>query len=87
MSFNHDYSGFIQSTRKDGTEVMVTFRLLGGGSDFFAGGCWHPGDPIEVEFDKVYGLPDGEELTQKEWDEIEAAIMAARLNMNHSKTM
>lgn len=71
MSFNHDY------TRKDGTEIMVCFRLLGGGRDYFAGGCWHPGDPIEVEFEeKVYGLPDGEKLTDAEWEEIEAAILA-----------
>lgn len=71
MSFNYDF------TREDGTEVMVCYRLSGGGSDFFAGGCWHPGDALEIEFEpKVYGLPEGEKLTDKEWEKIEAAITA-----------
>lgn len=71
MSFNYDF------IRDDGTEVMVCYRLTGGGSDFFAGGCWHPGDALEIEFDpKVYGLPAGESLTGEEWDKIEAEIMA-----------
>lgn len=71
MSFNYDY------TRKDGTEVMVCYRMTGGGTDFFAGGCWHPGDPLEIEFEpKVYGLPEGDRLTDAEWDEIEQAILA-----------
>jgi hypothetical protein len=70
MSFNYDY------TRKDGTEVMVTYRFSRAENDFFAGGCWHPGDDAEVDFGKVYGLPEGEELTADEYDEIEAAIFA-----------
>ena len=70
MSFNHDY------TRADGTEVMVCYRLSGGGSDFVMNGCWHPGDPLEVEFeDRVYGLPDGEDLTPEEYRQIEMAIL------------
>jgi len=71
MSFNHDFK------RANGTEVMVTFRVTGGGGDFFAGGCWNPGDPLEIEFGpKVYGLPEGEKLTDEEWDKIEAEILA-----------
>lgn len=71
MSFNYDH------TRPDGTEVMVCYRLAGGGSDFFSGGCWNPGDPLEIEFEpKVYGLPEGEQLTDEEWEQIEAAILA-----------
>lgn len=70
MSFNHDF------TRADGTEVTVYYRLLGGGGDYFANGHWNPGDPLEVEFEpKVYGLPEGEELTSDEWNKIEAAIL------------
>ena len=58
MSFNYDY------TRKDGTEVMVCYRVLGY-------------DRIEIEFKpEVYGLPEGENLTDEEWEEIEAAIWA-----------
>ena len=70
MSYNYDH------TRKDGTEVMVCYRIRGGGGDYFAGGCWMPGDDIEVEFEeRVYGLPEGAKLTPEEWDEIEAAIL------------
>jgi len=72
MSFNHDF------TREDGTEVMVCYRIRGGGGDFFAGGCWNPGDPIEIEFEaRVYGLPEGEKLSDAEWDKIESEILAS----------
>ena len=71
MSFNYDF------TRADGTEVLVCYRLIGGGSDFVSGGCWHPGDALEVEFEpRVYGLPKGEKLTDEEYEKIEAAILA-----------
>lgn len=70
MSLSYDF------TRADGTEVMVCYRVHGGSGDYFAGGCWNPGDPLEIEFEKkVYGLPEGEELTAAEWDKIEAAIL------------
>ena len=68
MSFNYDF------VREDGTEVMATYRIIGGGGDYFAYGCWNPGDPLEVEFGKVYGLPAGEELTEEEYQKIEKAI-------------
>lgn len=70
MSFNYDF------IRADGTEVLVTYRLGGGGGDYFAGGCWMPGDDLEVEFDKAYGLPDGQDLTSDEYERIEAAILS-----------
>lgn len=71
MSFNHDF------TRADGTEVMVCYRLKGGGGDYFAGGCWMPGDDLEIEFEEtVYGLPEGESLAAYEWEKIEVAILA-----------
>lgn len=71
MKYNFDF------TRNDGTEVMVSFRISGGGGDFIAGGCWNPGDPLEIEFEpKVYGLPEGETLTEAEWTKIEQAILA-----------
>jgi hypothetical protein len=30
-------------------EIEVPYSLSGGGSDYFMGGCWHPGDPLEIE--------------------------------------
>lgn len=63
MSFNYDF------TREDGTEVLVTYRLSGSG--------YHPDDPIEVEFEAIYGLPNGEQLTEAEYEKIETAILAA----------
>lgn len=69
MSYNFDFE------RDDGTEVLVTYRLTGGGSDYFANGHWNPGDPLEVWIEKVYGLADGEDLTEAEYDKIEAAIL------------
>ncbi|MDA4845981.1 hypothetical protein [Hoeflea poritis] len=69
MSYNYDF------TREDGTEVLVTYRISGGGGDYFAGGCWMPGDDVEVEFDKVYGLPEGQSLTAEEYEKIAWAIL------------
>lgn len=70
MPHNFDY------TRADGTEVTVAYRITGGQGDYFAHGCWNPSDPVEVWFGKVYGLPEGEELTAEEYEEIEVAIFA-----------
>ena len=61
MSFNYDF------TREDGTEVLVCYHLRGDG---------HFDNQFEVEFEKVYGLPDGEELTEQECEKIENEILA-----------
>jgi hypothetical protein len=59
MRYNFDF------TRKDGTEVMATYRILGRGEY---------DDPHEIEWGKVYGLPEGEQLTEAEYEQMEAAI-------------
>lgn len=70
MSYNYDF------VRSDGTEVLVSYRLRGGGEDYFQDGHWMPGDPLEVEFEeRVYGLPENEKLTQEEWSKIEKDIL------------
>lgn len=30
-------------------EIEVPYSLSGGGPDYFMGGCWNPGDPLEIE--------------------------------------
>lgn len=62
---NYDY------TRKDGTEVMITYRVISWG-----GGEYWGGEPFTIEVDAAYGLPDGDELSEEEWEEIELAIYA-----------
>lgn len=39
MTFYHEF------TRADGSTVTVEFEFEEGSGDYFAGGCWMPGDP------------------------------------------
>lgn len=39
-------------------EIKVPYRISGGGSDYFAGGCWNPGDPLEIEMGTAWFLND-----------------------------
>ena len=65
MAFGFDY------TRKDGTEVLVNYRVISwGGCEYWGG------DPFEIELGDVYGLPAGETLTDEEWETVEQAIYA-----------
>lgn len=38
----------------DGRSLLVEYSYAHGGSDYFAGGCWNPGDPDECEVVKAY---------------------------------
>lgn len=40
----------------DGAEVEVEFNYRYGSSDYFAGGCWNPGDPSEIEVGEAYPI-------------------------------
>jgi hypothetical protein len=40
-------------------DVVVPYRCSGGGSDYFAYGCWNAGDPLEVELGTAWFIEDG----------------------------
>lgn len=44
-------------------DIFVEYEFGHGGTDFFSGGCWHPGDPIELSILRVFVVhgPEGEE--------------------------
>ncbi|MCP4183231.1 MAG: hypothetical protein GY761_07925 [Hyphomicrobiales bacterium] len=52
-------------------EVMIEYRIIGGGG----GSYFEPDEPMEVEFGDVTGLPEGQKLTQDDWDTIEKTIL------------
>ena len=39
-------------------EIGIPYRYSGGSGDYFAGGCWNPGDPVEVEVGVAYFLDE-----------------------------
>jgi hypothetical protein len=39
-------------------DICVPYSFSGGGHDYFAGGCWNPGDPVEVETGTAYFIDD-----------------------------
>lgn len=39
-------------------EIEVPYNYSGGSSDFFAGGCWNPGDSPEVETGTAWFIDD-----------------------------
>jgi len=60
-------------------EIEVPYTYRGGGTDYFAGGCWNPGDAAEVELDTAWFVnDDGErcevDLLEAEYEKVEQHI-------------
>jgi len=60
-------------------EIEVPYSYRGGGPDYFAGGCWNPGDPVEVEtgvawFVNEHGERGEVSLLQPETERVELHI-------------
>ena len=60
-------------------EIVVPYDYRPGGSDYFAGGCWNPGDPAEVETGQPWFVNDAGQrcevsLVEPEWERIDTYI-------------
>lgn len=52
-------------------DIMVDYDYRGGGFDYFAYGCWNPGDPCEIEITRVaVGEHVGPGRLDFEWREL-----------------
>ncbi len=50
--WQHDLDWTLESGPDDAPssiDIVIPYNYSGGGSDYFAGGCWNPGDSAEVE--------------------------------------
>lgn len=50
--WQHDLEWTLESGPDDApssVDIIVPYNFSGGCGDYFAGGCWNPGDPSEVE--------------------------------------
>ncbi|MDH7638926.1 hypothetical protein [Sphingomonas oryzagri] len=61
-------------------DIVVPYSFSGGCNDYFAGGCWNPGDPAEVEIGTPWFVDDAGircevNLTAAEIERIELHIL------------
>ncbi|SNY94084.1 hypothetical protein SAMN04515647_4407 [Cohaesibacter sp. ES.047] len=73
---------FHEHKRPEGAEITVEYDYKEGSGDYFAGGCWMPGDDAEVEIIAAFGNDGGVTLTTAECEAIEAAIYADPPNVD-----
>lgn len=80
--WSHDADWTLESGPDDAPssiEIMVPYNYSGGGPDYFAFGCWNPGDDPEVETGTPWFVDDAGQfhevnLTEAERERVETWI-------------